>query len=234
MDNATTRTALVTGASRGLGRALTSTLLQHGWHVVATARTAEDLRRIAPSHAALTGILGDVTDPAHRLRLARAVGARLDLLVTNASDLGPSPLPRLADVDPVDLATVLDVNVVAPLSLFQHLAAALGRAGGTVINVSSDAAQGDWPGWGVYAASKAALDRLTAVLASEHPDLAVYAVDPGDMRTRMHADAFPGEDISDRPDPETVVPHLLHLLAQRPPSRRYLASELPPVAEVPA
>ncbi|CAN5383542.1 SDR family oxidoreductase [soil metagenome] len=211
-------TALVTGASRGLGLALTRRLTAGGWRVITTARGA-DLDDTAPTGS--TPIVGDVVDPAHRAALARAVGPRLDLLVNNASDLGPSPLPSLASVPLTAVQAVLATNVLAPLGLVQAVLPALEAAGGTVVNVSSDAAVGAWPGWGPYGASKAALDQLTAVLAVEHPDLAVYAVDPGDMRTQMHQQAFPGQDISDRPLPDAVVPGLLDLVAARPASGRY-------------
>jgi NAD(P)-dependent dehydrogenase (short-subunit alcohol dehydrogenase family) len=215
-------TALVTGAGRGLGLALARALLASGWHVVVDARRAGHLA------AALPGALivpGDVTDPAHRDALAASVN-RLDLLVNNASDLGPSPLPRLADAPLVAVRRVYETNVLAPLALTQVFLPLLRAAHGTVLNVSSDAAVEAYEGWGAYGSSKAALDQLTAVLAAEEPELAVYAVDPGDMRTEMHQAAFPGEDISDRPEPETVVPALLQLIATRPPSGRVRAADL--------
>jgi NAD(P)-dependent dehydrogenase (short-subunit alcohol dehydrogenase family) len=226
----TSRTALLTGGSAGLGRALLTALTADGWRVVTDAR---DARRLTATVAALTrpdlvtALPGDVADPAHRAALAAAVGDRLDLLVANASDLGPSPLPRLADLDPDRFAAVLAVDVVAPLALFQAVRPALERAGGRVLHVSSDAAVEAYPGWGGYGAAKAALDQLTAVLGAEHPDLRVWAVDPGDMATDMHQAAFPGEDISDRPAPETVVPALLGLLRDDLPSGRYRAADLP-------
>jgi NAD(P)-dependent dehydrogenase (short-subunit alcohol dehydrogenase family) len=225
----TSRTALLTGGSAGLGRALLTALTADGWRVVTDAR---DGRRLTATVAALprpdlvTAVAGDVADPAHRAALATAVGDRLDLLVANASDLGPSPLPRLADLDPDRFAAVLAVDVVAPLALFQAVRPALDRAGGRVLHVSSDAAVEAYPGWGGYGAAKAALDQLTAVLAAEHPDLRVWAVDPGDMATDMHQAAFPGEDISDRPAPETVVPALLRLVERDLPSGRYRAADL--------
>lgn len=225
----TSRTALLTGGSAGLGRALLTALTGDGWRVVTDAR---DARRLTATVAALprpdlvTALPGDVADPAHRAALAAAVGDRLDLLVANASDLGPSPLPRLADLQPDRLAAVLAVNVIAPLALFQAVRPALERAGGRVLHVSSDAAVEAYPGWGGYGAAKAALDQLTAVLAVEHPGLRLWAVDPGDMATDMHQAAFPGEDISDRPRPETVVPALLHLIGSDLPSGRYRAADL--------
>ena len=223
------RTALITGASRGLGGALTTELNRRGWRVVADARDPE---RLATTVAALprpdlvTAVPGDVADPDHRRALADAVGGRLDLLVNNASDLGPSPLPRLAELAPSRFQAVLAVNAVAPLALFQAVLPALTSARGRVLDISSDAAVEAYAGWGGYGASKAALDQLTAVLAVEHPDLRIYAVDPGDMRTDMHQAAFPGEDISDRPAPETAVPALLRLVDGDLPSGRYRAADL--------
>ncbi|HEY5853473.1 MAG TPA: SDR family oxidoreductase [Aldersonia sp.] len=218
------KTALVTGASAGLGRALSRELVRRGWRVIGTARRADRLREVA----GIVALPGDVADPAHRTEIAAAVRelGRLDLLVNNASRLGPSPLPRLADLDPAELARIQQTNVVAPLALVQALLPWLREAGGVVLNVSSDAAVAAYEGWGGYGSSKAALDQLSAVLGVELPDMRVYAVDPGDMRTEMHQAAFPGEDISDRPEPETVVPALLTLVEGRPPSGRYLASEI--------
>jgi NAD(P)-dependent dehydrogenase (short-subunit alcohol dehydrogenase family) len=231
-----TPTALVTGASRGLGRALAAALSDRGWRLVIDGR---DARRLAATAAALphpelvVALPGDVTDPAHRAALAVAVGARLDLLVNNASDLGPSPLPRLVELPPDEFTRVLAVNTVAPLALLQAVLPAIG-AGGRVVDISSDAAVEAYEGWGGYGASKAALDHVTAVLAIEHPDLRVYAVDPGDMATDMHQEAFPGEDIRDRPAPETVIPRLLALIDGDLPSGRYRATELVPVPETTA
>jgi NAD(P)-dependent dehydrogenase (short-subunit alcohol dehydrogenase family) len=227
----TSSTALVTGASRGLGRALAAVLTARGWRVVVDAR---DAGRLAATVAGLgdpglvTAVPGDVADPAHRRALAEAVGDRLDLLVNNASDLGPSPLPLLADLDPDRFSALLAVNTVAPLALLQAVLPALTRARGRVLDLSSDAAVEAYAGWGGYGASKAALDQLTAVLAVEHPELRVYAVDPGDMRTDMHQAAFPGEDISDRPEPEAAVPALLTLVDGNLPSGRYRAADLVP------
>jgi NAD(P)-dependent dehydrogenase (short-subunit alcohol dehydrogenase family) len=220
-------TALVTGAGRGLGRALAVALLAGGWRVVTDARRAGHLAAALPGAVVVPG---DVTDPAHRDDLVAAVRGlgRLDLLVNNASDLGPSPLPHLADVPLGAARRVLEVDVLAPLALTQAFLPLLRASGGTVINVSSDAAVEAYPGWGAYGAAKAALDQLSAVLAAEEPGLAVYAVDPGDMRTEMHQAAFPGEDISGRPEPETVVPALLRLIADRPPGGRVRAAELAP------
>jgi NAD(P)-dependent dehydrogenase (short-subunit alcohol dehydrogenase family) len=235
MDPTTTSqhrpTALITGASRGLGRALADGLADRGWTLIIDGRDRDALARVADALAPRTQVValpGDVTDPAHRAQLRAAVAARgtLDLLVNNASSLGPSPLPALVDVDEGTLVAVHRTNVVAPLLLFQAVRGALTAAGGTVMNITSDAATGPWPGWGVYGASKAALEQLTRVLAAEHPDLAVYAVDPGDLRTAMHQAAFPDEDISDRPAPSSVVPAVLALLDRRPDSGRYRAADL--------
>ena len=228
----TPRTALVTGASRGLGRALAALLAGRGWRLVLDGRdparlasAVHDLAHDLP-HDRVIGVPGDVADPRHRAALADAVGPRLDLLVNNASDLGPSPLPRLADLHPDEFLRVLAVNVVAPLALLQSVLPALRAARGTIVAISSDAAIEPYEGWGGYGASKAALDQLTAVLGVEHPELRVFAVDPGDMATDMQQAAFPGEDISDRPAPETVVPALLALLDGDLPSGRYHAAEL--------
>ncbi|MBW3603751.1 MAG: SDR family oxidoreductase [Actinobacteria bacterium] len=228
----TTPTALVTGASRGLGHALATGLAQRGWRLIIDGRDRATLDAATTALAratVVTALCGDVGDPRHRAALASAVHAagRLDLLVNNASTLGPSPLPSLASVDEQTLADVYRVNAIAPLLLFQAVRDALETVDGTVINVTSDAAGGAWPGWGVYGSSKAALEQLTGVLGSEHPSLAVYAVDPGDMRTDMHQVAFPGDDISDRPEPATVVPAILSLVDRRPASGRYRAAELP-------
>lgn len=221
-------TALVTGASRGLGRALARALAQRGWRLVIDARGADELESVGVELAALTevrALAGDVADAGHRAALVAEAGRGIDLLVNNASALGPSPLPTLADLAPATLEDVLRVNVVAPLALTQ-LALPLMAAGGRIVNVTSDAAVEAYEGWGGYGASKAALEQLTRVLAAERPDLRVYALDPGDMRTRMHQEAFPGEDISDRPPPEQSVPGLLALVEGDLPSGRYLAREL--------
>ena len=221
MTSTSQPTALVTGAGRGLGLALARTLLSGGWRVVVDARRAGHLAAALPGAVIVPG---DVTDPVHRDALAASV-SRLDLLVNNASDLGPSPLPRLADAPLAAVRRVYETNVLAPLALTQLFLPLLRASHGTVLNVSSDAAVEAYEGWGAYGSSKAALDQLTAVLAAEEPELAVYAVDPGDMRTEMHQAAFPGEDISDRPEPETVVPALLRLIATRPASGRVRAAD---------
>ena len=228
-----TSTALITGASRGLGRALAAALNERGWRLVVDGRDAGRLAAAVaglPAPELVTALPGDVADPDHRAALAEAVGPALDLLVNNASELGPSPLPPLARLRVEDLQAVLAVNTVAPLALIQLTLPELARGAGRVIDISSDAAVEAYPGWGGYGASKAALDHLSAVLAVEQPELRVYAVDPGDMNTAMHQAAFPGEDIGDRPAPETVVPALLRLIEGDLPSGRYRAAELAPAA----
>jgi NAD(P)-dependent dehydrogenase (short-subunit alcohol dehydrogenase family) len=224
MNQITQPAALITGASKGLGRALAGALVARGWRLVVDARAPGSLAAELPGAVV---VAGDVTEAAHRAALAAAVGrlGRLDLLVNNASDLGPSPLPALDRYPLEALRQVYETDVVAPLALVQLLALRLRTAGGIVVNVSSDAAVEPYPGWGGYGSAKAALDQLSAVLAAEEPDLRVYAVDPGDMRTDLHQAAFPGEDITDRPEPATVVPALLRLLDARPPSGRYRAAD---------
>jgi NAD(P)-dependent dehydrogenase (short-subunit alcohol dehydrogenase family) len=225
------RTAVITGASAGLGRALAEELSRLGWRLVVDARDGDRLASAVTAFARpelVTALPGDVADDDHRRALAEAAGPRVDLLVANASALGPSPLPRLADLPPAEFERVLRTNVVAPLALTQLLLPALRAAGGRVLAVSSDAAVEAYEGWGGYGASKASLDQLAAVLGVEEPGLRVYAVDPGDMRTEMHQAAFPGEDISDRPAPETVVPGLLALVDGDLPSGRYRAADLVP------
>jgi NAD(P)-dependent dehydrogenase (short-subunit alcohol dehydrogenase family) len=221
-------TALVTGASRGLGLALARAVAASGWRLVIDARDAADLAAARAELAESTEVValaGDVADERHRRDLITAAGSRLDALVNNASVLGPSPQPELAAYPLDALETVYRVNVLAPLRLFQLALPLLGE-GARVVNVTSDAAVEAYEGWGGYGSSKAALEQLTAVLAAEHPELLVYAVDPGDMRTRMHQEAFPGEDISDRPPPEESVPGLLALIQGDLPSGRYRAREL--------
>jgi NAD(P)-dependent dehydrogenase (short-subunit alcohol dehydrogenase family) len=216
-------TAIVTGASRGLGLALARALAERGWRLVIDAREAAPLQAAASELGAIA-LPGDVADPAHLEALAAAAGP-VDLLVNNASVLGPSPQPRLADYPLGVLEHVYRVNVLAPLALFQL---ASFSPGARVINVTSDAGAEPYEGWGGYGSSKAALEQLSAILAVEHPELRVYAVDPGDMNTRMHQEAFPGEDISDRPPPEDSVPGLLALIEGDHPSGRYRAAALAP------
>lgn len=223
--------ALLTGASRGLGRALAHDLSEAGWSLVVDARRAADLAAATADldPGRTRAVAGDVTDPAHRTALvgaAQELGG-LDLLVNNASHLGPSPQPLLADYPSDELARVYDVDVLAPHALVTAAVPLLRAAAGVVVNVSSDAAAEPYEGWGGYGSAKAALDHLTAVLAAEEPTLSVYAFDPGDMRTDMHQAAYPDEDISDRPVPGTVaVPAFRALLHRRPPSGRYRAVDL--------
>lgn len=222
----TERVALVTGGSAGLGLALSSELARRGWHVVTDGRSEEKFKD-AGLPEAVTVVVGDLTDADHRDRLRAEVErhGRLDLLVHNASTLGPLPMRPLADVDVADLAQVCRTNVGGPLVLTSALLPWLRAADGVLVSISSDAAVHHYETWGLYGASKAALDHVTLTYAAE-TGLRAYAVDPGDMRTAMHQDAFPGEDISDRPLPETVVPHLLALLDARPGSGRYQAGDL--------
>lgn len=224
-----TRVALITGASQGLGAALARHLSDLGWTLIVDARRSTELVRFAASlPSPVTTISGDVSNAEHRSDLLDALedAGRLDLLFNNASMLGPSPLPRLVDLDAGTLARIYAVNTIAPLQLFRGVRQFLAATNGVTINVSSDAAVESYEGWGGYGSSKAALDHISATLGAEHPELAIYALDPGDMRTDMHQAAFPGEDISDRPLPETVVPAILELFDRRPPSGRYRAADL--------
>ena len=224
------RTALITGASRGLGLALAQALANQGWHLVVDARGAAALQDAATGLALRTtvaGVPGDVADPAHRQALAEAARAAggLDVLVNNASILGPSPQPELLDYPLEVLEQVLRTNVVAPLGLLQATRNTL-KPGAIIVNITSDAGVEAHPGWGGYGASKAALEHASAILAAENPGWRVYWVDPGDMRTQMHQEAFPGEDISDRPLPEESVPGLLALIEGALPSGRYQARQV--------
>jgi NAD(P)-dependent dehydrogenase (short-subunit alcohol dehydrogenase family) len=220
--------AIITGASRGLGLALARALAQNEYSLVIDARRGAELEKVATELSQATEVAalpGDVADPAHRSALIAAAGERIDVLVNNASVLGPSPQPALADYPLEAIERVYRVNVFAPLALIQ-LALPRLPDGGRILNITSDAAVEPYDGWGGYGSSKAALEQLTAILAAEHPSLKVYTVDPGDMRTRLHQDAFPGEDISDRPPPEESVPGLLELIMNDLPSGRYRAPEL--------
>jgi NAD(P)-dependent dehydrogenase (short-subunit alcohol dehydrogenase family) len=224
------RTALITGASRGLGLALARGLARRGWNLIITARDPGRLRAARDELARIThvaALAGDVTDPDHRRALAvLARGhAGLDALVNNAGVLGPSPQPRLLDYPLEALIEVYLANVVAPLGMIQAVRAEL-KEGARVINVTSDAGVTPYPGWGGYGSSKAALEQLSAVFAVENPSLKVYWVDPGDMRTDMHQAAFPGEDISDRPLPEASLPGFVTLLEGDLPSGRYSTASL--------
>jgi NAD(P)-dependent dehydrogenase (short-subunit alcohol dehydrogenase family) len=222
--------AIVTGASRGLGLALARELAGRGWRLVIDARGADALERARAELAARTtvdAVVGDVSDPRHREALVTAAGDRLDLLVNNASLLGPSPQPALERYPLDKLERVYAVNVFAPLALAQ-LALPLMDEGATILSITSDAAVEPYEGWGGYGSSKAALEQLTRILAAEHPQLRIHVVDPGDMRTQMHQEAFPGEDISDRPPPEASVPGLMALIDGDQPSGRWQASALAP------
>ena len=238
---------MITGASRGLGRALAAGLAREGYDLIIDARDAAALDaaagavRLAAGDTAVghtvvgttvTAVPGDVTDPAHRAVLLAAAEAagRLDLLVNNAGTLGASPLPALADYPPDQLRAAFEVNVIAPIALTQLMLPLLRASGGAVLNITSDAAVEAYAGWGGYGAAKAALEQASNVLAAEEVGLRVWWADPGDLRTDMHQRAFPGEDISDRPWPETVVPAFIRLVAERLPSGRYRAAHLLPPA----
>jgi NAD(P)-dependent dehydrogenase (short-subunit alcohol dehydrogenase family) len=219
---------IVTGASRGLGLALARSLAERSWRLVVDARGGAELERAAGELQRLSDVIavpGDVADDWHRKSLVAAAGPEIDLVVNNASVLGPSPQPRLADYPRAELEHVFRVNVFAPLALTQ-LALPRLAPGAAIVNLTSDAAVEAYEGWGGYGSAKAALEQLGAVLAAERPDLRVYSVDPGDMRTRMHQEAFPGEDISDRPPPEDSVPGILELIDGALPSGRYRAADL--------
>ena len=222
--------ALITGASRGLGFALTKAFVERGWSLIVTARDAGAL------HAALAkldnrerviAIPGDVADPIHRQTLAEAAQllGGLNAVINNAGILGISPQPLLVNY-PLDvLEQVYQINVIAQLGILQAIWKEL-KPGATIMNITSDAGVEPYPNWGGYGSSKAALDQLTAILAVENPQFHIYSVDPGDMRTQMHQEAFPGEDISDRPLPEVSIPGILSLLEEKLPSGRYRAREL--------
>ena len=227
------RTALITGASRGLGLALAERLAADGWNLVIDGRDAATL---GPARSAIdaagdggvVALVGDIDDPVHATALVNAAAGqgRFELLVNNAGTLGPSPLPHVAWLRTGDLERILRTNVVAPLRIVQAALPHLRAQRGAVVNVTSDAAIEGYEGWGGYGASKAALEQLSRVLAAEEPDVRVYWVDPGDMRTQMHQDAFPGEDISDRPTPASRVPGLVRLVDERRPSGRYRVDDL--------
>ncbi len=223
--------AVITGGSRGFGLALARALAERGWRLVLDARGTAELETAAAELAGRTEVVavaGDVADAAHRRALVEAAErlGGLDLLVNNASALGPSPQPSL-DRYPLDvLGRVYATNVVAPLGLVQLALPLLRSSGGRVVNLTSDAAVEAFEGWGGYGSSKAALEQLSHVLAAEEPEVRVWWVDPGDMRTRMHQEAFPAEDISDRPPPEDSVPAVLRLLDDDLPSGRYRAQDL--------
>jgi NAD(P)-dependent dehydrogenase (short-subunit alcohol dehydrogenase family) len=230
------RIAIITGASRGLGEALAEALVGRGWSLVIDARGARPLeevgKRLRVTGASVVTVAGDVSDESHQWQVIEAAEelGGVDLVVNNASFLGPSPQPLLADY-PLDVVgDVYRVNVIGPLGLIQKALPSLRSRSGRIINLSSDAAMEAYEGWGGYGSSKAALDHLTAVLAAENRDLRVYAVDPGDMNTQMHQEAFPGEDISDRPQPSASIPGLLQLIEGDLPSGRYQAGAIEVVA----
>jgi NAD(P)-dependent dehydrogenase (short-subunit alcohol dehydrogenase family) len=216
---------IVTGASRGLGLALARALHERGWELVVDARGADALAEATADLDRVTAVAGDVADPEHRRALVEAAGDRVDLVVNNASLLGPSPMPRLGDYPLDALREVYEANVLGPLALLQLALPRLSE-GAAVLDITSDAGVEPYEGWGGYGSSKAALEQLTAILAAEQPERRIYAIDPGDMNTRMHQEAFPGEDISDRSDPEERVPALLALIEGDLPSGRYSAGEL--------
>ncbi len=235
-------TAIVTGASTGLGAALAHGLASAGWSLVIDARgeaalsaTAAAIDRVRAPGGTVIAVAGDVTDPGHRQRLAleaERLGG-LELLVNNASTLGLSPLPPLTGYPLAALRGVMETNLLAPLGLVQAARSQLERAHRPrVLNITSDASVEAYPGWGGYGTSKAALDHLSAVLAAEQPGWQVWSVDPGDLRTNMHQEAFPGEDISDRPDPSTVIPALLALVGSDRPSGRVRLADFAPSARV--
>jgi len=251
-------TALITGASRGLGRALAAGLARAGFDLVIDARDAAALDAAAGALRAsggpaaqrpggtaaqrpggtaaprpgssVTAVPGDVTDPAHRAALVAACAGRLDLLVNNAGTLGASPLPALADYPADELRAAFEANVIAPIALTQLALPLLRASGGAVLNITSDAAVEAYAGWGGYGAAKAALEQASNVLAAEELGVRVWWADPGDLRTDMHQLAFPGEDISDRPEPASVVPAFVRLVSERLPSGRYRAAHLAPVS----
>ncbi|HUF15121.1 MAG TPA: SDR family oxidoreductase [Acidimicrobiia bacterium] len=231
MNQTNDSVAIVTGASRGLGLATARALAETGWSLIIDAREPNALETAAREiggHTMVAAIAGDVSDQVHRRQLIEAAGRAggLDLLVNNASILGPSPQPPIGEY-PLDvLRQVYEVNVFAPVALIQESLPLLRKRHGVVINITSDAATERYPGWGGYGSSKASLNQISNILAAENPEVAVYSFDPGDMNTQMHQEAFPGEDISDRPPPERSVPALLDLIERRPDSGHYQAGQL--------
>lgn len=234
-DTTHTPVAIVTGASRGLGHALAGALAEDGYALVLDARGTGALESAAAAlrpNAWVTALPGDITDAGHRRDLVAAADrlGGCDLLINNAGTLGTSPLPALADYPLDDLRHALETNVLAPTALTQLTLPLLRERGGAVCNITSDAAREPYEGWSGYGAGKAALEQVSNILAAEETGIRVWWVDPGDLRTRMHAAAFPDEDISDRPRPEYVVPGFQRLFTERPPSGRYSAADLLPYA----
>lgn len=230
IDSGSNRTALITGASRGLGLALARQLAQQHWNLIIDGRGAEALETARAELAlwtSVTAISGDVADDAHRQALAAAVHpyGQLDALINNASFLGPSPQPFLQEYPLTVLEQVYRINVIAPLGLIQAVRQYL-PAGACIMNITSDAGVEGYQGWGGYGSSKAALEQLSHILSIENEALRIYWVDPGDMRTQMHQEAFPGENIDDRPLPEESVPGILALLTGKYLSGRYSARTL--------
>lgn len=229
--NTTNQTALITGASRGLGFALALALAKKGWQLIINGRKASELlaaQRKLEQYTRVEAISGNVIDEIHLIQLPERIAqfGKIDLVVNNASTLGASPQPHLLDFPIEAVHTVFHTNVIAPLSLLQKIKTYL-KSDAQIINISSDAAKEAYEGWGPYGASKAALDHLTAILSQENPQWRIYAFDPGDMRTQMHQEAFPGEDISDRPSPEAfAIPGLLTLIEEKFDSGRYQASTI--------
>ena len=229
MTTSQVRVAIITGASRGLGLALARSLADDGSRLIIDARGIDDLEQTRAELAKVTRVIavpGDVADPEHRRLLVEAAEGQLDLLVNNASVLGPSPQPALAAYPLDTLEQVYRTNVVAPLGLIQLALPLLRESQGTIINITSDAALEAYEGWGGYGSSKAALEQVSRILAAEETQVRVYWVDPGDMNTRMHQEAYPGDDISDRPPPEASVPGLTELIHGSRPSGRYAARAL--------
>ncbi len=226
------KTALITGASKGLGYALAEHLAHNGWNLLINARHAQQLfeaKKHLEQFTEVMAISGDVRDEIHLLQLAEALQNnqwRLDLVVNNASALGVSPMPKLLDHPVDDLHVIFHTNMIAPISLLQKVKPFL-KPNATIINISSDAGAEAYENWGAYGGSKAGLDHITAILGKENPGYHFYSFDPGDMRTDMHRAAFPGEDISDRPLPaEKAVPALVHLIENILPNGRYTTSIL--------
>ena len=219
-------TGIITGASRGLGLELTRALAAKGWTLAVDARDAAALPEATRGLDGVVAVPGDVTDARHRAELVAAAGPSIDLVVNNASALGPSPQPALADLPLEELRR--DPRGEPRRAARARPGGAAAPARGT--RPSSTSAPTPAPrrtrAGAATARRRRRLDHLTAILAAEHPGLRIYAVDPGDMRTQLHQEAFPGEDISDRPPPEDSVPGLLALIEGTLPSGRYVAREL--------